>query len=90
MRAERFYAVDRLQRKFVVVVGDDDETREVSREVLPAQLREGDVLRVPLVQGELDWASAWVDEDETERRRREAQQLLDRLRRRDPGGDVEL
>ena len=90
MRAECFYAVDRLQRKRVVVVGDGGETREVSRDELPAQLREGDVLRVPLRQGEPDWASARVDEDEMARRRSEAQRLLDRLRRRDPGGDVEL
>lgn len=90
MRAERFYAVDRIERKRVVVIGDDGNRREVSRDELPAQLREADVVRVPLAEGELDWASARVDRDETERRRREAQRLLDRLRKRDPGGDVEL
>lgn len=90
MRTERFYAVDRLGRKRVVVIGDDGNKLEVSRGELPSQLQEGDVLRVPLAGGELDWASARVDEGETERRRREAQRLLDRLRKRDPGGDVEL
>jgi hypothetical protein len=42
------------------------------------------VVRVPVEDdAPLDWSSATVDQDETERRAREAQSILERLRERD-------
>lgn len=90
MNTERYYAVDQLKRRWAVVIDDEGRTQQVSRGQLPSRLTEGDVLRVPLEEGHPDWGAARVDPEETERRRREAQRLIDRLRERDPGGDIEL
>ncbi len=91
MATEKFYAVDRMERKYVVLIGDAGDEVTVARAELPARLKEGMVLRVPVgEQGDLDWPAARMDQDETERRRREAERIIRDLRRRDPGGDIEL
>jgi hypothetical protein len=59
MQTEKFYAVDRMQRKYVVLVGDAGHEVTVARAELPARLKEGVVLRVPVgEQGDLDWPAA--------------------------------
>jgi hypothetical protein len=86
-----FYAVDRIEGKIVVLVADDGTTAEVPRATLPARLREGSVLRVRLgVNGRPDWSSAEIDQDEEERRLKEANDMLDEMKRSDPGGDITL
>ena len=88
----RILVVDRVEGERAVLV--DDETRarlEVATAELPFVVREGDVLRVPLAtQGELDWESATADEELKRKRLEDALRRLDRLKRRDPGGDVTL
>jgi len=88
----RILVVDRVEGERAVLV--DDETRarlEVPTAELPFVVREGDVLRVPLAtQGELDWESATADEELKRKRLEDALRRLDRLKRRDPGGDVTL
>ena len=37
-----------------------------------------------------DWSSAVIDRQEEERRLREAKQMLDEMKRSDPGGDIKL
>ncbi len=91
MLTERFYAVDSIGDKAATLVGDSGNTVTVALRNLPAGIREGTVLRVPLdAQLGPDWRSAQIDATETERRRREAEETLKELRRRDPGGDIEL
>ena len=91
MRRERLYVIDRLEGDHAVLVGDDGDTIRLARRELPAGAAEGEVLKVPLdEEDELDWGSANLDRDETRRRRAEAKRVLEELRRRDPGGDVEL
>lgn len=91
MSREEWYAVDRIERDRVVLVRDTGDEVTVPRESLPLAVREGSVLRVPLAtQGGPDWAGARIDRAETERRLREARDTLRELRRRDPGGDIEL
>jgi hypothetical protein len=91
MPREKFYAVDSIKKKHAVLVGDAGDSATVELEELPRGLTEGTVLRVPLDEhGAPDWATARRDEAETERRLREAEDLLRSLRRRDPGGDIEL
>ena len=91
MPPELYYTVDRIRRGRAILVGDAGDESKVVLGDLPAALTEGDVLRVPLdEEGTLDWAAARIDTEETERRRREAQRILQELRRRDPGGDIEL
>jgi hypothetical protein len=88
----RILVVDRIEGERAVLV--DDETRarmEVPTAELPFVVREGDVLRVPLAaQDELNWESATVDEELKRERLEDALRRLDRLKRRDPGGDVKL
>lgn len=61
------------------------------RRALPDDVSEGTVLRLNLdnpVTG--DWSAAAVDEAEQARRQRQARKTLDRMKRSDPGGDIEL
>jgi hypothetical protein len=37
-----------------------------------------------------DWSSAVIDRQEEERRLRVAKQMLDEMKRSDPGGDIKL
>ncbi len=91
MPTERFYAVDSIGDKAATLVGDSGDTITVALQDLPAGIREGTVLRVPRdAQVGPDWRSAQIDAAETERRKREAEETLKELRRRDPGGDIKL
>jgi hypothetical protein len=91
MPLELYYTVDRIRKGRAILVGDAGDESEVVLGDLPAALTEGDVLRVPLdKEGASDWAAARIDTEETERRRREARRILQELRRRDPGGDIDL
>jgi hypothetical protein len=86
-----FYAVDRIEGTIVVLVADDGATVEVPRSAFPTRLREGSVLRVRLgANGRPDWSSAEIDRDEEERRLKEANKMLDEMKRSDPGGDITL
>ncbi len=80
-----------MEGAIAVLVRDGDERAEdVSVEALPGGSREGSVLRVPELDGRPDWTAAVLDEDARDARLREAEEVLERLRRRDPGGDIEL
>ena len=58
---------------------------------LPTGLREGAVLRVRFgAQNLPDWSTAVIDKEEEKRRLREANEMLDDLKRSDPGGDIRL
>ena len=90
-QAEHLWVVDRVQGSVAVLVRDGDErTEDVPMETLPAGSREGTVLRVPEVDGRPDWTAAVLDEEARRARLREAAEVLERLRRRDPGGDIKL
>jgi DUF3006 family protein len=85
------YTVDRMEGKFAVLVGDDGTAVDLPRPMLPTGAREGSVLLVPVdSEGSPDWTCAEIDEAERERRLKRASETLDRLRRRDPGGDIVL
>ena len=85
-----FYAIDRLEGKLVIVVGDDGRSMDVERSKLPKGVREGTVLRVRIGPAGPDWSSAEIDRAEERRRREETKQLLDEMKKSDPGGDVKL
>lgn len=90
-QAEHFWVVDRAEGPIAVLIRDRDErTVTVPIKTLPAGSREGAVLRVPETDGWPDWAAATLDEEVRRARLREAEDVLQRLRRRDPGGDIEL
>ncbi len=85
----RIWVVDRVEPPVAVVVADDDERQvDVPLARLPAGIRAGMVLRVPEEAKAPLWEAAKVDEELRRVRMREAEAALDRLRRRDPGGDI--
>lgn len=92
---EEIWVVDRVGRDVAVLVLDGDEedmvVSEVAVELLGDRAVEGAVLRVPLgAVGEPAWDRAVRDRGAEEARRAEAEAILEELRKRDPGGDVEL
>ena len=85
------WVVDRVEGPVAVLVRDGDErAAEVPVRRLPAGCRAGTVLRVPTPDGRPNWAAAVPDEEARLARLREAEDVLARLRRRDPGGDIQL
>jgi len=86
----RSYAVDRIESGRAVLLGDHDARAvEVPVTSLPIEVREGMVLAVPLdARGRPDWGRAERDEAEERRRLAEGNARLERLKRRDPGGDL--
>ena len=85
-----YFVVDRLEGATAVVVGDNGRSYDVPRDQLPAGSHEGTVLRLAPVGSRPDWSTAIIDAAERTRREREARQTLDELRKRDPGGDIQL
>jgi len=91
MSTERHYAVDGIQHRTAVLVDDEGQQVLVPTSRLPREILEGKVLRVPVNHaGTPDWGRAVLDEEETERRRAQAREVLEELEERDPGGDVKL
>jgi hypothetical protein len=93
--AGQVWTVDRIEGDVVVLVEEEGEGAgrvvDVPRRELGVQVEEGSVLRVPAsAGGEPDWARATLDEALRRTRVEEARRMLNRLKGRDPGGDVEL
>lgn len=88
----KIFVVDRREGKFVVLVDDDGNTTEVEAASLPPRCRrEGTVLRVPIGGGSVPlWRKAASDPVEKKRRLAEATALLEKLKAKDPGGDIVL
>lgn len=84
--------VDRREGHALVVIEESGREYQVLAEELPADCRaEGAVLDVPLDARRVPlWLRAVRNTEEERRLRREADEALARLRKRDPGGDVEL
>ena len=88
----RWYAVDRIEGDRVVLIGDDDRRPvELPAASLPIPLREAMVLAVPLDAHRCpQWGRAKRDEAEERRRLDEGEARIERLRLRDPGGDISI
>ena len=90
MSTERTYVVDRIEGDFVVLVEDESgDSVNVGSWELPI-VSEGTVLRVSVHDNLPQWSTATVDDNEANRRKEEAKQILMDLKKRDPGGDIEL
>lgn len=88
---ESVWVVDRIESGVAVLIADRDARQaDVPVAGLPAGVVEGMVLRVPEEDGRPVWSEAVADEEARQARLREAEEVLQRLRRRDPGGDVVL
>ena len=86
------WVVDRIEAGLALLVEDEGEIIvEVSAADLGKHAVEGAVLLVPLGEvGEPMWSDAVHAEDEESARLKEGEARIDRLRERDPGGDVDL
>ena len=86
------WVVDRVEGDTVVLVEDGTgRTLDVARSLISVSVDEGTVLRVPATEeGGPDWGLAVADEELRERRLDEAREVLEQLKKRDPGGDVVL
>ncbi len=89
---EGTWVVDRIEGDTVVLVEDESgRTLDVSRSLISVTLEEGTVLSVPATEeGGPDWGLAEPDEELRRRRLDEAQDILQQLKTRDPGGDLVL
>jgi hypothetical protein len=89
---DALFVVDRREAGVVILVDDSGKIVEVEGENLPAGCRaEGAALRVPLdAASQPIWQNAIRDKIEEKRRLQLNAERLDKLRRRDPGGDVSL
>ncbi|MCY3545263.1 MAG: DUF3006 family protein [Gemmatimonadetes bacterium] len=96
MRDVGIWVVDRINGAVAVLVRDRNAQRghkqreDVPVTLLPEDIRAGVVLRVPETDGVPVWSDAVADEALRTVRLREAEEVLKRLRERDPGGDIEL
>jgi hypothetical protein len=86
----RYFVVDRIEGALAVLVADDRSTTEVPVSALPKGVREDDVLRVPVRAARPDWSRAVVDAVERRRRVDQSSRALEEMKKRDPGGDVDL
>ena len=90
MSTERTYVVDRIEGELVVLIEDDSGDRvNVDSWELPL-VSEGTVLRVSVRDNQPQWSTAEPDADEANRRNEESRQILADLKKRDPGGSIEL
>lgn len=90
---ERIYVIDRFEGPMAVLVPDTEHVpdEDVPRSSLPAGASAGDVIRVPLsAEGTPDWFAAVIDPERRRARLEEARERLDRLQKRDPGGNIVL
>lgn len=85
-------AVDRSENAIVVLVDDVGASVEIPASRLPSSCnREGAVLRVPIgPDSQPEWNRAQRDRAEEKRRLSVLSDRLDKLRKKDPGGDVSL
>ena len=90
--APEVWVVDRVDGAVAVLVAQDTEiVVQVQAELLGADAVEGAVLLVPLGDvGEPIWAEAERDEEAEARFRADAEETIERLKKRDPGGNVAL
>lgn len=84
--------VDRREGKLFLLMGEDGKSFDVSAKELPPECKkEGAVLDVPVgPESQPLWRRAVRNHAEEARLLRDAASRLERLRRTDPGGDVDL
>jgi hypothetical protein len=88
---QEVWIVDRFEGDYAMVERALHETLHFPRALLPAGLREGDALRVTVSAGGEEVRLVIArDTQETKQRATEARRILDDLKKRDPGGKVEL
>jgi hypothetical protein len=89
MAATRFWTVDHVGKTDVVLVDDEGRATTLAQARLPSGIVKLTVLAVEIdAAGTPDWATATIDEAETERRRRKSEDIGSKLRFSDPKGFI--
>lgn len=89
-RVARF-VVDRREGRMLVMEDADGAFQDVPASEVPSVCRvEGAVVDVPLSFGVPEWGSAKRNRAEERRRVTDLTKRMDRLRRKDAGGDINL
>jgi hypothetical protein len=86
------FEVDRVEGSTLVLIDERGQPLDIPLNELPASCRrEGAVLRVPTdPSGNYVWGKASRDVDRESKLHAEASTILKRLKKKDPGGDVQL
>ncbi|GAA5513671.1 hypothetical protein Dcar01_02415 [Deinococcus carri] len=79
--------VDAIEGRYARVEREDGSTEDWSLASLPCGVQEGDVIRLTVIDGDLDIE---IDHAETQRRRASAQAQLDALNQAAPSGELDL
>lgn len=90
---ERTYVVDRIESGVAAMIPDDEglAPEDVLVRRFGYRVSEGDVVRVRVrADGSLAWSDARADPQQRAERIKQAEARLERLKKRDPGGDVIL
>ncbi len=89
MSTERLYVVDRIEGEVEVLIDEDQRSVDAPLDRFQVPLHEGLALRVPIGdKGAPQWGKAEIDRREAEMQ--EAEEMLEKLRGRDAGGDVKV
>ncbi|EYB68878.1 hypothetical protein DEIPH_ctg014orf0005 [Deinococcus phoenicis] len=86
-RPDATWVIDGIEGHFARVELEDGETVDMALASLPRGVREGDVIRVHLADGDF---TLEIDHAETQRQREAAQTQLDALNRTAPAGEIDL
>jgi hypothetical protein len=89
MNTEVEYVVDRIEGDVAVLVDENERGVDIPVDRFQVPLEEGVVLRVPIGdKGMPQWGKAELDRRATEAR--DAEEAMNQLRSRDPGGDLPI
>ncbi|HIF39128.1 MAG TPA: DUF3006 family protein [Gemmatimonadetes bacterium] len=88
---KRIWAVDRIEGEVVVLVSDtSNRIVEVNLKKLPEGMKEKSILHVFERKDQPVWSSAVLDESIEVQKENEAEEIVQDLKKRDPGGDIKV
>ena len=88
---KRIWAVDRIERDIAVLVSDaDNRIVEVDLKNLPEGAEEKSILHVFERKDQPVWSSAVLDESVQVEKESESEEIVEDLKQRDPGGDIQI
>ena len=88
---KRIWAVDRIEGDIAVLVSDaDSRAVQVSLTKLPEGTEEKSILHVFERRDQPVWNSAVLDESIEIEKESELEEIVEDLKQRDPGGDIEI
>lgn len=88
---KRIWAVDRIERDIAVLVSDaDNRIVEVDLKNLPEGTEEKSILHVFERKDQPVWSSAVLVESIEVQKESESEEIVEDLKQRDPGGDIQI